>query len=68
MYAMSSFNDCVQQAIAAGTLSPNLAKLLREDAEVFEAQLNAQGIHSAEQAKFLGVEAASKHRQQIALR
>ena len=68
MYAMSSFNDCVQQAIASGTLSPNLAKLLREDAEVFEAQLNAQGIHSAEQAKFLGIEAASKHRQQIALR
>lgn len=65
---MSSFDVCIQQAIASGQLSPNLARLLREDAEVFEQQLRSEGIHSEEQAKFLGVAAAAKHRQQIALR
>ena len=56
---MSKFDKCIQQAIDSGTLSLKMAEALRTDASVFEAKLRAEGIHSAEQAKLLGVEASS---------
>ena len=65
---MSKFDKCIQQAIEAGTLSPMMADALRTDASVFEAKLRAEGIHSAEQAKLLGVEQAAQHRTLIAKR
>ena len=65
---MSKFDKCIQQAIDSGTLSLKMAEALRTDAAVFEAQLRSQGIHSAEQAKLLGVEEAAKHRTLIAKR
>ena len=65
---MSKFDKCIQQAIEAGTLSPMMADALRTDASVFEAKLRAEGIHSSEQAKLLGVEEAAKHRTLIAKR
>tara|TARA_R110000868_G_scaffold94417_2_gene260467 strand:+ start:241 stop:2667 length:2427 start_codon:yes stop_codon:yes gene_type:complete len=65
---MSKFDKCIQQAIDSGTLSLKMAEDLRTDASVFEAQLRSQGIHSAEQAKLLGVEEAAKHRTLIAKR
>tara|TARA_R110000787_G_scaffold11105_1_gene37217 strand:- start:1308 stop:3725 length:2418 start_codon:yes stop_codon:yes gene_type:complete len=65
---MSKFDKCIQQAIDSGTLSLKLAEALRTDASVFEAKLRAEGIHSAEQAKLLGVEEAAKHRTLIAKR
>lgn len=65
---MSKFDECVQQAIKAGTLSPRMADALRTDAMAFEAKLRAEGIHTKEQAKILGVEQAAKHRKLIAMR
>ena len=65
---MSKFDKCIQQAIEAGTLSPMMADALRTDASVFEAKLRAEGIHSSEQAKLLGVEQAAQHRTLIAKR
>ena len=65
---MSKFDKCIQQAIDAGQLSPKLAEALRVDASVFEAALRAKGIHSAEQAKLLGVEQAAEHRTLMAKR
>jgi len=65
---MSKLDKCFNDAIASGKLSIKLAEELRQDASVFEAQLKAQGIHSSEQAKILGVEEAAKHRTLIAKR
>ena len=65
---MSKLDKCFNEAIASGKLSIKLAEELRQDASIFEAQLRAQGIHSAEQAKILGVEEAAKHRTLIATR
>ena len=65
---MSKLDKCFNEAIASGKLSIKLAEELRQDASIFEAQLKAQGIHSSEQAKILGVEEAAKHRTLIAKR
>ena len=65
---MSKLDRCFNEAIASGKLSIKLAEELRQDASIFEAQLRAKGIHSAEQAKILGVEEAAKHRTLIAKR